>query len=188
MITSAISTAIAATRERVWRALTTPSELIRWNDQIVSLIEPAPGYPQVGQRSRWRYRMASVEITAVQIIRQLDFGERLQSEMRLGLFRFDETYALQTDPVDRRTRVSLRVTASNSIPVVGGTIDRFEVRRLTTNLIDSRLRSVRQWCESCDEREPARNRSAASAPSAKERTQDLCRVPGRSLNSEAASE
>jgi hypothetical protein len=177
VITSAISTAIPATRERVWRALTTPSELIRWNNQIVSLIEPAPGYPQVGQRSRWRYRMGGVEITAVQIIRQLDPGKRLQSEMHLGLFRFDETYALQTDPVDRRTRVSLRVTASNSIPVVGGTIDRFEVRRLTANLIDSRLRSIQKWCENCDEREPTWNRSAASAPSAKGRTQSPYHFP-----------
>ncbi len=148
MITSAISTAISASRERVWHALTTPSELIRWNDQIVSLVEPAPGYPRVGQRSRWRYLMGSVEITATQTIRRIELGERLQSEIRLGLFHFDETYALQSDPEDtRRTRVSLRVTASNSIPVVGGTIDRFEVRRLTAALIDSRLRSVQKWCE-----------------------------------------
>jgi uncharacterized protein YndB with AHSA1/START domain len=178
VITSAISTAIGATRERVWRALTTPSELIRWNDQIVSLVEPAPGYPQIGQRTRWRYRMGSVEVTAIQTIRRLDHQERLQSEMSMGLFHFDETYLLQTDPVDAgRTRVSLRVTASNSIPIVGGTIDRFEVRRLTADLIDSRLRSVQKWCENCAERDPVWNPGAAIAPSAKARTQDQCRVP-----------
>ena len=143
-----MSTAIGASRERVWRALTIPSELIRWNDQIVSMVDPGPGYPRVGQRSRWRYTMGSVEITVTQTISRIDLGKRLQSEFCLGLFRFDETYSLQTDPIEpKRTRVSLRVTASNSIAVVGGTIDRFEVRRLTTNLIDSRLRSVQKWCE-----------------------------------------
>jgi uncharacterized protein YndB with AHSA1/START domain len=148
VITSALSTVISASRERVWRALTTPSELIRWNDQIISLVEPAPGYPRVGQRSHWRYVMGSVEITVTQTIRRLDLEERLQSEFDLGLFHYDETYVLQTDPVDTgRTRVSLRVVASNSIPVVGGTLDRFEVRKLAAGLIDSRLRSVRDWCE-----------------------------------------
>jgi hypothetical protein len=148
VITNSMSTAISASRERVWQALTTPRELIRWNDQIVSLVEPAPGYPRVGQRSRWRYLMGGVEITATQTIQRLDIGERLQSEIRLGLFHFDETYALQSDPDDAsRTRASLRVSASNSIPIVGGAIDRFEVRRLTVALIDSRLRSVQKWCE-----------------------------------------
>ena len=54
LITSAMSTAVSATRERVWQALTTPSELIRWNDQIVALLDPLPDYPRVGQQSRWR--------------------------------------------------------------------------------------------------------------------------------------
>jgi hypothetical protein len=46
-----------------------------------------------------------------------------------------------------RTRLSLRVVASNSTPVVGGSMDRFEIRRLSTELIDSRLRAVQKWCE-----------------------------------------
>ncbi len=143
-----MSTAIGASRERIWRALTTPSELIRWNDQIVSLVEPAPGYPQIGQRSRWRYAMGSVEVMATQTIRALDVEQRLQSEFLLGLFHFDETYSLHPDRTDAsRTRVSLKMTASNSIPVVGGALDRFEVRKLTTDLIDARLRSVQHWCE-----------------------------------------
>lgn len=92
--------------------------------------------------------MGSVEITVSQTIRRIDPGERLESEYRLGLFHFDETYDLQTDPVDAgRTRVSLRVTASNSIPFFGGSLDRFAVRKLSTELIDSRLRSVQKWCE-----------------------------------------
>jgi len=141
-----MSTAIGASRARIWRALTTPSELIRWNDQIVSLVEPAPGYPKIGQSSRWRYAMGSIEVSATQTIRELDVERRLQSEILLGLFHFDETYSL--DPVGAsRTRVSLRMTASNSIPVVGGALDRFEVRKLTADLIDSRLRSVQRWCE-----------------------------------------
>ncbi len=46
-----------------------------------------------------------------------------------------------------RTRLSLRVVASNSAPVVGGTMDRFAIRRLSAELIDTRLRAVQKWCE-----------------------------------------
>ena len=123
VITSVISTAITANRERVWQALTTPSELIRWDDQIVALLDPVPGYPRVGQRVRWRYHIGSIQIVAHQTIREIQPRERLQSAISLGLFRSDETYALADElNAPDRTRLSLKVVASNSIPVVGGHI------------------------------------------------------------------
>lgn len=148
MITSAISTAISAKRARVWRALTTPSELIRWDDQIVALLDPVVGYPRVGQRVRWRYHVGAIQIVVHQTIQEIQPRERLQSAISLGLFRFDETYALADEHSSPdRTRLSLKVVASNSIPVVGGLLDRFAVRRLSAELIDARLRSIQKWCE-----------------------------------------
>ena len=41
-----------------------------------------------------------VEITVTQTISRIDLGKRLQSEYCLGLFHFDETYSLQTDPIE----------------------------------------------------------------------------------------
>jgi len=40
----------------------------------------------------------------------------------------------------------MRVVASNSIPIVGGEIDRFDVREMATNHVDLTLRSVQKWC------------------------------------------
>ena len=146
-----MSTAITADRERVWRALTTPSELIRWDDQIVALLDPAPDYPNPGQSVRWRYRIGSVEIDVHQTIRVIQPHERLQSAIALGLFRFDETYTLTPEnAAPDRTRLSLSVVSSNSVPVVGGLLDRFTVRRLSAKLVDSRMRSVQKWCENQD--------------------------------------
>ena len=143
-----MSTAITADRERVWRALTTPSELIRWDDQIVALLDPVPDYPNPGQSVRWRYRIGSVEIDVHQTIREIQPHERLQSAIALGLFRFDETYTLTPEnAAPNRTRLSLSVVSSNSVPVVGGLLDRFTVRRLCAKLVDSRMRSVQKWCE-----------------------------------------
>ena len=138
-----MSTAITADRERVWRALTTPSELIRWDERIVALLDPAPDYPNPGQSIRWRYRIGSVEIEVHQTIREIQPQERLQSAISLGLFRFDETYTLTSEnAAPDRTRLSLSIVSSNSVPVVGGLLDRFTVRQLCAKLVDSRMRSV----------------------------------------------
>ena len=148
VITSTMSTLITAERDRVWRALTTPSELIRWDDQIMALLDPVPGYPSVGQRVRWRYHIGSVQIVAHQTIREIRPRERLQSAISRGVFCFDETYTLADElETPDRTRLSLKVVASNSTPVVDGTMDRFAIRRLSAELIDTRLRAVQKWCE-----------------------------------------
>jgi len=37
--------------------------------------------------------------------------------------------------------------AANSLPVVGGLLDRFAVRRLAAGIVDTKLRSLQKWCE-----------------------------------------
>lgn len=144
-----MSTLIGAERDRIWRALTIPSELIRWDEPLVALLDPAPDFPQLGQRVRWRYRIGSVPVVVHQTIRGVQPGEILQSAISRGVFSFDETYTLAVDAaLPDRTRLSLRVATSNSTPLVGGSMDRFAIRRLSAELIDSRLRALQKWCES----------------------------------------
>jgi uncharacterized protein YndB with AHSA1/START domain len=148
VITSAMSTAITADRKRVWRALTTPDELIRWDSKIVALLDPIPDFPKPGQQARWRYRVGSVAIVIHQTVQEARLHERLQSEISLGQFRFDETYTLVDEVASPdRTRLTLRIIASNSTPLIGGELDRFDVRQFSAQLVDSRLRSVQKWCE-----------------------------------------
>ncbi len=125
-----MSTAITADRKRVWRALTTPSELIRWDDQIVALLEPAPDYPNPGQRVRWRYRIGSIEIDVHQTIQDIQPGERLRSAISLGLIQFDNTYTLKSEnATPEQPRLRLSVATWQSGPGVGRMKDRFTVRQ-----------------------------------------------------------
>jgi len=143
-----MSTLITAERDRVWRALTTPSELIRWDEQIIELLDPVPDYPQLGQQVRWRCRIGSIPIVVHQTIQEVQPGERLQSAISRGVLCFDETYTLAQElALPDRTRLSLKIVASNSMPVVDGMMDRFAIRRLSAELIDSRLRAIQKWCE-----------------------------------------
>lgn len=143
-----MSTLITAERDRVWRALTAPSELIRWDEQIIELLDPVPDYPQLGQQVRWRCRIGSIPIVVHQTIQEVQPGERLQSAISRGVLCFDETYTLAQElALPDRTRLSLKIVASNSMPVVDGMMDRFAIRRLSAELIDSRLRAIQKWCE-----------------------------------------
>lgn len=148
MITTAMSTVIGAERARVWRALTEASEVVRWDERVIALEGPASGYPHVGQDVRWRYRLGSIPVVLHERPVEVIPDSRLRSMVALGLFRFDETFQLTTEPGDGgRTRLTLKVVASNSVPVVGGVLDRFAVRRLAVEFIDAKLRAVQKWCE-----------------------------------------
>jgi hypothetical protein len=148
VITTAMSTLIGARRSRVWRALTETSEVLRWDEHVVSLESPDAAYPVVGQSVRWSYRLGSVPVVMHERPLEVIPDRRLRIDVALGLFRFDETWQLASEAGDeQRTRLMLKLVAGNSVPVVGGALDRFAVRKLAVELIDSKLRSVQKWCE-----------------------------------------
>jgi uncharacterized protein YndB with AHSA1/START domain len=148
VITVAMSTGVSADRDRVWRALTVPEELIRWDEGLVALLHPADGYPLEGQQVRWRYRLGAIAVILRNSLLEVVPKERLRSATRMGLFRFDETFTLGRDIAEpERTRLQLKLVAENSVPVVGGLLDRFAVRSLAVELVDRKLRSIQKWCE-----------------------------------------
>lgn len=143
-----MSTTIASPRERVWRALTRPAELIRWDERLVELLDPAQDYPRVGHDVRWRYRLGAVPVVLRDSPLEVVPSERLRSKLAVGLFRVEETYSLGTETGEpERTRLTLKLVSRNSVPVVGGLLDRFAVRHLAAELADRRIRSIQKWCE-----------------------------------------
>jgi uncharacterized protein YndB with AHSA1/START domain len=148
VITAAMSTVIGAARARVWRALTEAAEVVRWDERVIGLEEPASEYPRVGRSVHWRYRLGSVPMVLQEEPLEVVPDSKLRSSVALGLFRFDETFQLTSEPGgEQRTRLMLKLVASNSVPVVGGSLDRFAVRRLAAEFIDAKLRGVQKWCE-----------------------------------------
>lgn len=145
VITTALSAVIHAPRSKVWRALSSPAELIRWDRSILALLEPADDFPSVGGEARWRYQLGSVPVILRDRPLEVVTGQKLRSEVSLGLFRFEQSWSL-ADEADA-TRLGVHLAANNSIPVVGGVVDRFDVRRLAAEYVDGKLRSLRSWCE-----------------------------------------
>jgi hypothetical protein len=160
VITIALSTVIGAERERVWRALTRPGERIRWDERLVELLDPAGDAPAPGRRVRWRYRLGALAVELQESPLEVRPPERLHCDVALGLFRFSVVYTLGVESgapagAADRTQLSLRLSTENSMPVVGGTLDRFDVRRVASEYLDAQLRALQKWCESAPDAGPA---------------------------------
>jgi hypothetical protein len=146
LITVAMSKVIRSPRARVWRALVSPAELIRWDEHRISLEAPIPGYPAPGHSARWRCWLGSVTVERCEDALEVIPAERLRSAVRLASFEFEEIYTLADQPPDA-TRLSLRVIARNTLPLLGGELDRFDVRRLSAERVDHTLGQIQRWCE-----------------------------------------
>ncbi len=148
-----MSSAIAAHPQRVWRALTNASECLAWDENRLSALDATDNYPVVGETVRWRYRLGSIPIVMRDQPVDVVPGSKLRSKVTLGPLRFDQVFslALEHDPADEaegvKTLLGMKVAASNSAPVLGAVVDRFEVRRITIDHVDGTLRAITKWCE-----------------------------------------
>lgn len=148
MITVGLASVMAAPRARIWTALVDPKEVVHWRPGAVPNTDPGAPYPEVGQPVRWSCRVRELPIVLHETPLEVVRGTQLRSRLRLGLFRFEEAFTLASTPGQPgRTRVGLHVCVPNEMPVVGGTLDRFAVRRLATELGGTHLQALRDWCE-----------------------------------------
>jgi len=149
VITTALSTVVGAPRPRVWRALTDPAEIVRWDERALRLLQPVAQPLAAGSVFCWRYLLGGIPVVLREEALDLVAEERLHAGVSLGLFHFEQTFTLADEAADPpRTRLSLRLATGNSLPVVGGHLDRFAVRRQAAQLVDMRLRALQKWCES----------------------------------------
>jgi len=146
LITISMARVIRSPRARVWRALVSPPELIRWDTRRTSLDEPAPDYPAVGHAAHWRIALGRLTLPLREEPLEVIPQERLRTAVWLGSFHFDESYGLSDEPMGT-TRLSLSISAKNSMPVLGGELDRFDVRRLATERVGGTLEMLQAWCE-----------------------------------------
>ncbi len=147
MITIAMAAVIDASPSRSWRALTSLDERLEWDDRVLGLVEAPDEYPVPGQHVRWRYRLGTVQVIMHERTLDVAEGERIRANLQIGSMRLDQTFSLQVESGSApSTRIGMRVVASNSIALVGGTVDRFDVRQMASSHIDETLRSLQKWC------------------------------------------
>ena len=154
MITTAMAAVVTAPRERVWRALTSAAEIVRWDEARTALVDAPDAFPIAGAKVRWRSRLGNVALVMNETPQVVEAPERLAVSCSIGSLQFDQLYALVEEPEDAaqpaRTRVSLKLAARNQVHLIGADVDRFEVRRMLIERIDATLRALQKWCENAE--------------------------------------
>jgi uncharacterized protein YndB with AHSA1/START domain len=154
-----MSAVIESDRARVWRALTDPVERAAWDERIVSRVEAPSNTPLFDTGIRWRYRLGSVQLVMHEVTGEVQPLERLEVSLRMGSLRLEQIFTLRSESGrPTTTHLGMKVRARNSVPVMGEVIDRFEVRTIAAEHIDSTLGSIQKWC--AEHPKPARETRA----------------------------
>jgi uncharacterized protein YndB with AHSA1/START domain len=148
LITLALATVVAAPRRTVWDALTDPEQVTHWRPGVTGRLAEAPREAAPGRVLKLRCLLQGLPLTLEERTLEAARDERLRSELRFGLFHGEETFTLAAaDPDGGHTRVSLRIATPSETPLLGGSLDRFAVRRFATDFAGGSLAALREWCE-----------------------------------------
>ena len=137
---------IEADPERVWRALTTPSEVVCWDTGIVEPLDAPADYPAPGQHVRWRYRLGPLSFTLHDRLTEVEPCSRFRSSIRLGPFDFDETYTLSRVG-SSGTELEARLSVSSRASVLGALLERVVGQPLARSTVRTSLAAIRRHCE-----------------------------------------
>jgi hypothetical protein len=126
----------------VWRVLTSPAVSARWRPTPDGWLAPPPERIAHGEPLRFRARLRCVPVAGeLRVLEVLPGRARVQ--VRLGLFAFEARFSLGPEPgVDGAARVGLLLACANRVALVGGSLDRFEVRRLASEIAEQTLAAL----------------------------------------------
>jgi hypothetical protein len=123
----------------VWRVLSDPASAASGLPFFCGWIGEPPSSSSMLAVLRFRSRLRGAVVAAEVHVVEVTPG-RLSVHARFGLFAFAARFALRPEPgVAGATRIGMVMSVENEIAVVGGTLDRFEVRRLASDLAEATL-------------------------------------------------
>jgi hypothetical protein len=138
-----LTTTIAASVDRVWRALCDPAEVIQWDTDVAEALDTPPDYPRPGQRVRWRLRSGDVLIDEPQEVLP---NRALRTLLTNGAIHIDEVYTLYPDG-DTITRIDADVEVAVAVPLLGGLLEHTAVPSQTRRAFAASLANLKRHCE-----------------------------------------
>lgn len=123
----------------MWRVLSDPAAAAAWLPSFGGWIyEPRASLSARGEL-RFRSRLCGVPVQADVRVLEVKPG-CLRGLVRFGLLACEAKFSFSPEPgVAGVTRIGLVLSIENRIALVGGTLDRFEVRRLASGLAEQVL-------------------------------------------------
>ena len=129
---------MAAPVDRVWRALTVPAEVTRWDGVTPS--EVPEGYPSPGDHARWLSAVGPIRLVLHDRITAVEPLARMASSIDVGFVHVEEEYRLASSP-QGSTLVSKNEVRSR-IPGLG-----WLAVRLTRANVEASMARLKVFCE-----------------------------------------
>jgi uncharacterized protein YndB with AHSA1/START domain len=123
---------------RVWRALTTPSEVQTWSG--ATPCDVPEGYPATGQHARWFSHVGPVRLVLHDRVQVVDGPTRLASSIAVGFVRIDEEYRLE--PHESGSELVSANGVRSSVPGLG-----WLAAWLTRTDVEASMRRLKEFCE-----------------------------------------
>ncbi len=139
-----LSTMIQAGRDRVWRALCDPSEVVQWDSSVMQGLDIPSDYPRPGQQVSWRCRRGIFRLLHDRPL-EVVTSTRLRSALSLGFVHYDETYSLEGNENQTTLRADVQVYVA--LPLVGSLIDRLRAREDARQSFEASLAALKRHCE-----------------------------------------
>jgi hypothetical protein len=104
---------------------------------------------------RFRSRLRHLPVSGELRVLELTPG-RVRLRLRIGLLAFDARFSVGAEPcVPGAARIGLVLTLANEVALVGGSLDRFAVRKLASEIAETTLAAIAAVAE--DEERAARS-------------------------------
>ncbi len=150
LLTLAFNAKVTAGPHQVWRVITHPAAFASWLPIHEGWIGAPPEAFTLQRKLRFHSRLRNVRVAGELRLLELSPG-RVRAHVRLGLFAFEARFSLGPEPgFSGTTRIGLVLTLANEIAVVGGTLDRFAVRKLASEVAEQTLAALAAHAEECE--------------------------------------
>lgn len=147
MLTLAFSAKVAASPRRIWRVLMEPAASAHWLPGHQQWIDPPPLAFSPSMPLRFRSRLRGIHRRGELQLVECRPG-RARVRIRLGLLAFDVRFTLGPEPgVPGAARIGFLLSLGNEVAIVGGSLDRFEARKLASTLAEQTLSALAAYAE-----------------------------------------
>jgi hypothetical protein len=134
----------------VWRALSDPAEVLRWNRDLVRPLDAPADYPRAGQHVRWRYRLGALRLILHDRPTHVTPPTILRSRLRVGPLALDETYTLRAGG-PASTRLTAALAVSSALPLLRALLEGPLGHRLARATLHRSLTALKHHCEGARE-------------------------------------
>lgn len=121
-----------------------------WLPHHEGWVDAPPKSFELDRGLRFRSRLRRLPVSGELRVLEVSPG-RVRLRLRIGLLAFEARFSVGAEPGARgAARIGLVLTLANQVALVGGSLDRFAVRRIASELAETTLAAIASVAEDAE--------------------------------------